>query len=84
MSGLLVTPQWRGIPSHPSPYLSVPEDPHEPPPEPHTEGELQLERVIDCVDEVMSCQFNPAGTLLAVGLVTGTIKVTQKGGITLC
>ncbi|KAM4631656.1 uncharacterized protein O3C94_018274 isoform 1-T2 [Discoglossus pictus] len=78
MSGLLVTPRWKGIPSRPSTYISVTEsteEPQEPPPEPCTEGDLQLMRVIDCGEEVMSCRFNPSGTLLAVGLIYGTIKV---------
>uniref|UniRef100_A0A803K453 Anaphase-promoting complex subunit 4-like WD40 domain-containing protein n=1 Tax=Xenopus tropicalis TaxID=8364 RepID=A0A803K453_XENTR len=29
----------------------------------------------DCSEEVMSCQFNPSGTLLAVGLTRGTIQI---------
>ncbi|KAM4026032.1 periodic tryptophan protein 2 homolog isoform 1-T3 [Anomaloglossus baeobatrachus] len=78
MAGMLVTPKPRGIPSRSSTQLSAPEDttdPQEPAPEPSTEGELRLEREIDCGEEVMSCRFNPSGSLLAVGLVTGAIKV---------
>ncbi|XP_053550862.1 WD repeat-containing protein wdr-5.2 [Bombina bombina] len=78
MSGLLVTPRWKEIPSRLSSHVSVPEDtwePQEPPPEPSTEGDLQLERVIECDEEVMTCRFNPSGTLLAVGLLSGVIKV---------
>ncbi|KAM9304912.1 guanine nucleotide-binding protein subunit beta-5b-like [Gastrophryne carolinensis] len=78
MSGLLVTPRPRATPSLQTPQLLSPSDSHvfqEAAPEPSTEGELQLERDIDCGEEVMSCQFNPSGTLLAVGLINGTIKV---------
>ncbi|XP_073504818.1 uncharacterized protein [Phyllobates terribilis] len=78
MAGMLVTPKPRVILSRSPTQLSSPEDvtdPQEPTPEPSTEGELQLEREIDCGEEVMSCRFNPSGSLLAVGLITGSIKV---------
>ncbi|XP_030065853.1 WD repeat-containing protein wdr-5.3 [Microcaecilia unicolor] len=45
------------------------------PPKPSTEGQLQIVNIIDCGKEVMSCQFNQEGSLLAVGLVDGSIKV---------
>lgn len=32
----------------------------------------------ECSAEVMSCQFNPEGTVLAVGLNNGTIKVWKR------
>ncbi|XP_073403410.1 WD repeat-containing protein 47-like [Dendrobates tinctorius] len=78
MAGILVTPKPRAIPSRPPTQPSSPEDitdPQEPTPEPSTEGDLQLEREIDCGEGVMSCRFNPSGSLLAVGLITGSIKV---------
>ncbi|KAM8962465.1 uncharacterized protein RCH25_038011 [Pelodytes ibericus] len=78
MSGVLVTPRWRGMPSQSSLYTSFPDDSgdfQEPPPEPSTEGELQILSVIECDKEVLSCRFNPSGSLLATGLVTGSIKV---------
>ncbi|KAM3917742.1 uncharacterized protein RB166_016679 [Leptodactylus fuscus] len=78
MAGMLVTPKPRGVASRSSTYVITPadiQDTEESTPEPSTEGELRLEREIDCGEEVMSCRFNPSGTLLAVGLITGTIKV---------
>ncbi|XP_053327048.1 uncharacterized WD repeat-containing protein alr3466-like [Spea bombifrons] len=78
MSGLLVTPRWKGFPRRSSTNLSFSDggaDSQEPPPLPSADGELQIEGVIDCGKEVMSCRFNPSGTLLAAGLVDGTIKV---------
>uniref|UniRef100_A0A803JTC1 Anaphase-promoting complex subunit 4-like WD40 domain-containing protein n=2 Tax=Xenopus tropicalis TaxID=8364 RepID=A0A803JTC1_XENTR len=78
MSGLLVTPRWKGNLSRASTHVSVTEDigdPQEAPPKPSTDGALNLERLIDCSEEVMSCQFNPSGTLLAVGLTRGTIQI---------
>ncbi|KAM4697689.1 uncharacterized protein WCC33_013283 [Rhinophrynus dorsalis] len=85
MSGLLVTPRWKGVRRRSSSFLSVSGDRgdnQEPPPEPRTEGDLHMQSVIDCGKEVLSSQFNPSGTLLAVGLITGTIKVyTASDGI---
>ncbi|XP_069840548.1 uncharacterized protein [Dendropsophus ebraccatus] len=77
MSGMLVTPKPCVIPSRSSVQLVTPDyiDTQESIPDPSTEGELHLEREIDCGEEVMSCRFNPSGSLLAVGLITGTIKV---------
>ncbi|XP_068099969.1 WD repeat-containing protein 5B-like [Hyperolius riggenbachi] len=78
MSGLLVTPRPRVSPSRLSTQLLSPSSSdisQEPVPEPSTEGDLRLEREIDCGEEVMSCQFNPSGILLAAGLINGTIKV---------
>ncbi|XP_075035114.1 uncharacterized protein LOC142097299 [Mixophyes fleayi] len=78
MSGLLVTPRPRVSQTHLTLQPLIPEsseDPQEPLAEPSTEGELQLETIIDCGEEVMSCRFNPSGTLLAAGLISGTIKV---------
>ncbi|XP_075686941.1 uncharacterized protein LOC142656016 [Rhinoderma darwinii] len=83
MSGMLVTPKPRGVQSRSSTQLLTPDDiidPEESIPEPSTEGELHLEREIDCGEEVMSCRFNPSGSLLAVGLITGTIKVYSLPG----
>ncbi|XP_044159539.1 uncharacterized WD repeat-containing protein alr3466-like [Bufo gargarizans] len=78
MSGMLVTPKPRGVLSRSSTQLITSDpivDAQESIPEPSTEGELHLEGEIDCGEEVMSCRFNPSGSLLAVGLITGTIKV---------
>nr|DBA19083.1 TPA: hypothetical protein GDO54_014957 [Pyxicephalus adspersus] len=78
MSGLLVTPRPRVSPGRPPSQLlslTTSEISFEPKAEPSTEGELHLEREIDCGEEVLSCQFNPSGTLLAAGLINGTIKV---------
>ncbi|XP_071975694.1 echinoderm microtubule-associated protein-like 6 isoform X2 [Engystomops pustulosus] len=78
MSGMLVTPKLYGVSSRSSAQLITPEetpDTREDTPEPSTEGDLRLEREIDCGEEVMSCRFNPSGSLLAVGLLTGIIKV---------
>ncbi|XP_043942180.1 general transcriptional corepressor tupA-like [Protopterus annectens] len=46
--------------------------------EPSTDGHLQLLQVIDCGSEVMCCRFNKEGTLLAVGLMNGNIKIYQR------
>lgn len=73
-----MTPKLHGVPSRSSTHLLSPADDidtQEPTPEPSTEGELRLETEIDCGQEVLCCRFNPSGTLLAVGLITGTIKV---------
>ncbi|KAM5152500.1 coronin-7-like [Mantella aurantiaca] len=78
MSGLLVTPRPRVSARRPSSQLLSPaasEIFSEPIAEPGTEGELLLEREIDCGEEVLSCQFNPSGSLLAAGLISGSIKV---------
>ncbi|XP_029462936.1 dynein assembly factor with WDR repeat domains 1-like [Rhinatrema bivittatum] len=45
------------------------------PSKPISEGDLQIMSIIDCGEEVMSCQFNQGGKLLAVGLINGNIKV---------
>ncbi|KAL0984494.1 hypothetical protein UPYG_G00142210 [Umbra pygmaea] len=42
---------------------------------PKTDGDLHIHCVLDCRSEVMSCQFNNEGTLLAVGLNNGAIKL---------
>ncbi|XP_063791406.1 uncharacterized WD repeat-containing protein alr3466-like [Pseudophryne corroboree] len=78
MSGLLVTPRLRVSQTYHTPQPLIPDsggDFEEPRPDPSTEGDVQLEREIDCGKEVMCCRFNPSGTLLAAGLVSGTIKV---------
>ncbi|XP_040212138.1 uncharacterized WD repeat-containing protein alr3466-like [Rana temporaria] len=78
MSGILVTPRPRVSARRSSSQLlspSVSEISLEPIPEPSTGGELHLEKEIDCGQEVLSCQFNPSGTLLAAGLINGIIKV---------
>ncbi|KAG7492241.1 hypothetical protein MATL_G00011750 [Megalops atlanticus] len=43
--------------------------------QPRTKGDLHIRSVLECGREVMVCQFNNEGTLLAVGLSDGTIKV---------
>ncbi|CAB1312090.1 unnamed protein product, partial [Coregonus sp. 'balchen'] len=43
--------------------------------QPKTEGDLHIHSVLECGSEVMTCQFNNEGTLLAVGLSDGTIKL---------
>uniref|UniRef100_A0A3P9AN43 Anaphase-promoting complex subunit 4-like WD40 domain-containing protein n=1 Tax=Esox lucius TaxID=8010 RepID=A0A3P9AN43_ESOLU len=43
--------------------------------QPKTEGDLYIHSVLECESEVMTCQFNNEGTLLAVGLSNGTIKL---------
>ncbi|KAG9350015.1 hypothetical protein JZ751_026368 [Albula glossodonta] len=43
--------------------------------QPRTEGDLHIHSVLDCGCDVMVCQFNDEGTILAVGLSNGTIKV---------
>ncbi|KAJ8414177.1 hypothetical protein AAFF_G00050470 [Aldrovandia affinis] len=43
--------------------------------QPRTEGDLRIHSVLECGCEVMVCQFNIEGTILAVGLCDGTIKV---------
>ncbi|XP_063286950.1 uncharacterized WD repeat-containing protein alr2800-like [Pelobates fuscus] len=78
MSGLLVESQWKGIPRRVSTFISFPEeigDSQEPPPQPSTEGNLQIHKVIECGKEMLSCQFNPSGVMLAVGLINGLIQV---------
>ncbi|XP_038846673.1 uncharacterized protein LOC120045810 [Salvelinus namaycush] len=43
--------------------------------QPKTKGELHIHSVLECGSEVMTCQFNNEGTLLAVGLSDGAIKL---------
>ncbi|KAK3528954.1 hypothetical protein QTP70_014146 [Hemibagrus guttatus] len=49
--------------------------------QPKTNGDLHIHTVLQCGCEVMTCQFNNDGTLLAVGLTDGSIKVysSDKG-----
>ncbi|XP_053496274.1 uncharacterized protein LOC128617238 isoform X1 [Ictalurus furcatus] len=42
---------------------------------PKTDGDLRIRTVLQCGCEVMTCQFSNDGTLLAVGLTDGSIKV---------
>ncbi|XP_063077322.1 uncharacterized protein LOC134467353 [Engraulis encrasicolus] len=49
------------------------------PTQPRVDGDLSIHRVIECSCEVMTCQFNPEGTLLALGLNEGTIKLYKPG-----
>ncbi|KAM4624485.1 uncharacterized protein ACJ7VT_005333 [Polymixia lowei] len=51
--------------------------------EPHTDGDLQVHSVLQCGRDVMRCQFNRDGTLLAVGLSDGAIKLynPDSGGL---
>ncbi|XP_069508269.1 uncharacterized protein [Ambystoma mexicanum] len=79
MYGMLVTPR-RLQPSrrftHSALWASFsPGDSDTPLPDPSTQGNLRILNVIDCSEEAMCCQFNKRGTLLAVGLVNGAIKV---------
>ncbi|XP_035259897.1 U5 small nuclear ribonucleoprotein 40 kDa protein-like isoform X2 [Anguilla anguilla] len=48
-----------------------------------TEGDLVIHSVLECNCDVMVCQFNNEGTILAVGLCDGTIKVysTDNGSL---
>ncbi|XP_071849159.1 protein tipD-like [Apostichopus japonicus] len=43
--------------------------------QPSTEGNLKVSFKVECPEEVMCCTYNENGTLLAVGLVEGTIQV---------
>ncbi|KAJ8043594.1 Dynein assembly factor with WDR repeat domains 1 [Holothuria leucospilota] len=43
--------------------------------QPTTEGNLKVSFSVECSEEVMCCTYNENGTLLAVGLVEGTIKI---------
>ncbi|KAF7704966.1 dynein assembly factor with WDR repeat domains 1-like [Silurus meridionalis] len=43
--------------------------------QPKTKGDLHIHAVLECGCEAMSCKFNEDGTLLAVGLSNGSIKV---------
>ncbi|KAJ8364379.1 hypothetical protein SKAU_G00132100 [Synaphobranchus kaupii] len=43
--------------------------------QPRTEGDLSIHSMLECSCDVMVCQFNNEGTILAVGLCDGTIKV---------
>ncbi|KAJ8245888.1 hypothetical protein GJAV_G00261370 [Gymnothorax javanicus] len=42
---------------------------------PRTEGDLSIHTALECRCDVMVCQFNDEGTILAVGLCDGSIKV---------
>ncbi|XP_066578032.1 WD repeat-containing protein 38 isoform X3 [Amia ocellicauda] len=46
---------------------------------PSTDGDLGISTVLECGSVVMACQFNSEGTLLAVGLINGTIQVYKVG-----
>ncbi|XP_062859322.1 WD repeat-containing protein 38-like [Trichomycterus rosablanca] len=43
--------------------------------QPETDGDLHIHAVLKCGCDVMTCQFSNDGTLLAVGLSDGSIKV---------
>ncbi|KAG7325420.1 hypothetical protein KOW79_011736 [Hemibagrus wyckioides] len=43
--------------------------------QPKTYGDLHIHTVLQCSCEVMTCRFSDDGTLLAVGLTDGSIKV---------
>ncbi|XP_018582817.2 WD repeat-containing protein 5-like isoform X1 [Scleropages formosus] len=43
--------------------------------QPKLEGDLYVHSVLDCECDAIVCQFSPDGSLLAVGLNNGTIKV---------
>ncbi|XP_060795357.1 WD repeat-containing protein 38-like isoform X2 [Neoarius graeffei] len=47
---------------------------------PKTDGDFHIHTVLDCGSEVMVCQFSNDGTLLAVGLTDGSIKVYSTDG----
>ncbi|XP_069100079.1 uncharacterized protein [Pleurodeles waltl] len=81
MYSLFVTPR-RLVPSRSFSYSSqwdsyASEDTEyaPPAPEPSVQGDLRIIKIIDCGEEAMYCQFNKRGTLLAVGLISGVIKV---------
>ncbi|XP_018414578.1 PREDICTED: uncharacterized protein LOC108789139 [Nanorana parkeri] len=77
MSGLLVTPRLRVNPGRPSSRLLSPtaSEIFSKPKFYTNEKFISILSSSDCGEEVLSCQFNPSGTLLAAGLITGTIKV---------
>ncbi|CAM9257185.1 unnamed protein product [Lampetra planeri] len=78
MLGLLVSrPLW-GPPPHPEPCEGGPatEGP------PVTSGCLQISSVIEAEAEVMCCRFSPDGSLVAMGLANGTIKIHELRGWT--
>ncbi|XP_072523808.1 WD repeat-containing protein 82-like [Salminus brasiliensis] len=52
--------------------------------QPMTEGDLYIHSVLECSCVVMTCQFSNDGSLLAVGLCDGSIKVysTASGELT--
>ncbi|KAL7857383.1 hypothetical protein SRHO_G00162820 [Serrasalmus rhombeus] len=52
--------------------------------QPKTDGDLHIHSVLECGCEVMTCQFSNDGSLLAVGLCDGSIKVysTDSGELT--
>ncbi|KAF4084628.1 hypothetical protein AMELA_G00108390 [Ameiurus melas] len=47
---------------------------------PKTDRDLHIHTVLQCGCEVMTCQFSNDGTLLAVGLTDGSIKVYSADG----
>ncbi|XP_062331402.1 F-box/WD repeat-containing protein sel-10-like [Osmerus eperlanus] len=52
-----------------------PEEPHRTTDTPKTQGNLHIHSELECGCEVMACQFSQDGSLLAVGLSDGTIKI---------
>ncbi|XP_067100253.1 WD repeat-containing protein 38-like [Osmerus mordax] len=52
-----------------------PEEPHRSTDTPKTQGNLHIHSELECGCEVMACQFSQDGSLLAVGLSDGTIKI---------
>ncbi|XP_052218339.1 uncharacterized protein LOC127835959 isoform X1 [Dreissena polymorpha] len=49
---------------------------------PYLEGHMKLLATIDCPADVMCNRFNDDGTLLAVGLINGTIKIYETEPLT--
>ncbi|XP_007235955.2 WD repeat-containing protein 5B [Astyanax mexicanus] len=67
----------------PTPFPEKKEENGEPT-QPKTDGDLHIQSVIECDCVAMTCQFSTDGSLLAVGLCNGTIKVysTDSGELT--
>lgn len=44
---------------------------------PYMEGNMHLLATIECPNDIMCCRFNENGSLLAVGLIDGSIKIYE-------
>ncbi|XP_039620790.1 uncharacterized WD repeat-containing protein alr3466-like [Polypterus senegalus] len=78
--GLFVTPRRSLISSRATTYqddsdFGTSDHSASPLPDPSTEGPLKIRNKVDCGSVVMTSRFNGKGTLLAVGLSNGDIKV---------
>ncbi|KAG2463473.1 DAW1 factor, partial [Polypterus senegalus] len=79
--GLFVTPRRSLISSRATTYqddsdFGTSDHSASPLPDPSTEGPLKIRNKVDCGSVVMTSRFNGKGTLLAVGLSNGDIKVS--------